>query len=190
MGGRRRSATRHPLTRLLSLLLLLPFLALPVKAQSHPLGVELRAYPAGLIPAARGDWPVGPRLSFTALAGYNFTNRRNWGEHSHESGGGPGLGVGLSRSVPGARTGWLLGFRTEFWTLGINWRDPGGRRGNTRVWVFQPTARVGHIWGWTGSRLQLEATASLGAEINVRTRGEAVGKGPIFLLGVGLLGLP
>lgn len=181
---------KRPPTSLSSLPLLLLLLAAPrLQAQRPPLGLELRAYPAGLIPAARGDWSVGSGLTLTASAGYNFTDRRSWGEHDQENGDGPGAGLGISRSFRPDQRGWLLGVRAEFWTLGIDWRDPGGRRGSTRVWVVQPTARVGHIWGWTGSRLRLEAAASLGAEINVRTRGEAVGQGAILLLGVSLLGI-
>ncbi len=156
-------------------------------AQQSAAGVELRAYPAGLIPTVRGEWSLAPRTALLVSVGYNATNRRSWGEHDHERGGGPGIGLGLDYTRRHDRLGWRFGVRADLWTLGIHWREDGGSSGTTRVWVFQPTARVAHAWpiggGWA-----IEGSSALGAELNIRTRGEAVGHGAILLLGVAVLG--
>ncbi len=160
-----------------------------LSGQTRPLGIETRVYPAGLIPGARLDVPLGALGSFTASVGYNLTNRRSWGEHEHESGSGPGVGVGVSRSFRPERLGWQVGARIDAWTLEIGWRDPGDRSGHTRVLVLQPAGRVAYLWQLRHSPLRVEASANLGAELNLHTRGEAVGHGAIFLLGIGLLGI-
>ncbi len=161
----------------------------PSPAQARPLGLELRAYPAGLIPAIRTDWSLASNFSLTAIAGYNLTDRRSWGEHDHESGHGPGGGLGLTRAFRPDRRGLRLGIRADLWHLGIDWRDSGSREGNTKVWVLQPTGRIAYAWGNPSRKLRFELSANLGAEFNVSTRGERVGQGPILLLGLGMLGL-
>ena len=52
--------------------------------------------------------------------------------------------------------------------------------------MLQPTARAGYAWLLSGKRLRLDATAALGAEINIQTQGEDVGEGVILLGGIGL----
>jgi hypothetical protein len=58
-------------------------------------------------------------------------------------------------------------------------------RGATDVVVFQPTAQGGYTLLLGDSGFQVEGTVALGAEVNIRTKGEAVGQGAILLAGVG-----
>lgn len=164
---------------------ILSWVAMPstVGAQSPGVGVELRAYPAGLIPTARIDARVSGRVDLNLSGGVNVTDRRGYGEHDDEKGHGLGAGAGLTFRPAQGAAGWVWGARAEVWDLDIDWEDQGRLPGSTDVLVLQPTVRVGYRWPVGGSSA-FEAGASLGMEINVRTRGEDVGQGPILLVGV------
>lgn len=167
--------------RLLALALGLAGLLAAPAAGAGSAGVELRAYPAGLIPGLRGEMVLGPDDLFVGQVGYNATERHDWGEHEQESGGGIGLGAGWLHRIHGA---WWLGARLDSWWLEIDWEDP-ARRGTTSVQVLQPTLTGNYRWG-PGS-WHVEWSLAAGMEINLDTRGEAVGEGFIVLAGAGFL---
>jgi len=152
-------------------------------ATASAIGLEIQGYPAGVIADVSHVVPVGDRGSVAALGGWNFTDRGDFGEHADEHGGGPGLGVAAWRWFGADQTGWGLGARADLWWLEIEWEDA-GRRGETDVLVLQPTARAGYAWRLGNEAMRVEASLSLGAEINVSTTGEDVGEGAILLLGV------
>lgn len=154
------------------------------------LGPEVQVYPAGVVVALRAERPVAQRGTLHGRLGWNFTDRRDFGEHDDEEGDGPGLGIGYRHRLSEDPAGWLLGARLDAWALEIDWEDdPSGgmprRRGTTDVLVLQPTLEGGRSW-WIGRALLLEATLGLGVEINVDTDGEDVGEGAILLGGVAL----
>lgn len=153
-------------------------------AQARALGPELRVYPAGLIPGVRGEVSLGDTDLLLFHASYNITNRRAWGEHDDESGGGAGLGLGWLRQLDSASGGWVLGARLDYWQLEIDWEDS-GRSGRSDVHVLQPTVVGGYRWN--SGRWRLETSLSLGREINVSTDGEDVGQGWILLAGLSAL---
>lgn len=167
-------------TRLAGLILLGGF---AVSAAAVPLGLEVRAYPAGAIVAA--DWRLGDTetLKWGVLAGYNFARRGDAGRHDDEDGGGPGLGIYAQQGLP--QRPWFWGARLELFQLDIDWREADGRGGSSEVSVLQPTVSLGYRW-LAGSPVEIELAAHLGAEINLSTRGESVGEGPIGLLGLRL----
>lgn len=170
-----------------SLVFLIPGLIIAssaLTAQAGTLGPELRAYPAGLIPGLRGEVSLGETDLILLHAGYNATDRHDWGEHAEESGGGGGLGLGWLHRLGSASGGWVLGARVDYWQLEIDWEDP-GRSGRSDVDVLQPAA-VGAYRRVSG-RWQLEASLSIGREINLSTDGEDVGEGWILLAGLGAL---
>lgn len=147
-------------------------------------GAELQAYPAGLIVAGHAQYPWSESEVITLRAGYNLTERGDFGEHDDEEGGGPGFGVGYRRllGVPG-EDGWLVGGRVDLYFLEIDHEDDAPpASGTTDVVVLQPTVEGGYGWNLASGRL--EATLAVGAEINVDTDGEDVGEGAIGLLGV------
>ncbi|MGE0441267.1 MAG: hypothetical protein AB7S39_12345 [Gemmatimonadales bacterium] len=146
-------------------------------------GFEVQVYPAGQIGAVRLDVPLQRDLLLSAYAGYDRARRGDFGRHDDERGGGPGGGLGAA-----LRFGrFLVGARADVWWLGIDWSDRNPVAvGTTDITVLQPTARLGYRAGLGGATL-LELSLALGAEINVRTRGPAVGEGPILLLGGAIL---
>lgn len=175
------------------LLILAGVVMLPPRAAAqattgpHALGVTVQAYPAGLIVAGRASLPLGARSTLTAHAAYNATDRRDFGEHDNEEGGGPGVGLAFQRYLGARYDGWHLGVRTDLWFLEIDWENGSPpRTGATDIVVLQPTAQAGYAWTVANGRLVLEAAVALGVEINIDTQGEAVGEGAILLGGLSL----
>jgi len=148
------------------------------------LGLEVQAYPAGVIPGVHARWALDRSSALTARVAANITDRGDFGEFEDESGEGFGAGVGYRRALEGslASDGWLWGARVDLWSLEIDWEDP-GRSGTTDILVLQPTVEFGYGWA-LGSGGRLELVAGAGAEINVDTDGEDVGEGAIGLLGL------
>ena len=151
-------------------------------------GVELQAYPAGVISGLHAEYPLTERDVLTARLAWNATDRRDFGEHDDERGGGPGGGLGWRRFLGPERSGWLLGGRVDLWSLAIDWEDdaPTARSGTTDVLVLQPSLEAGYRWRLGRSRWCIDLTGSLGVELNLDTDGEDVGEGAIGLLGATL----
>ena len=150
-------------------------------------GVKVQAYPAGLIVAVQGSFAVGHKDAVRAFAAYNATDRRDFGEHDNEEGGGPGFGLAWRHYLAAGHQGIHFGARTDLWFLEIDWEDDAGpRAGTTDITVLQSAAQMGYTWTAAQDRLVLEGTVALGAEINVRTQGEPVGEGAILLVGFGV----
>ena len=150
--------------------------------QSSSIGLELRAYPAGFIPALRLSQNAGD-LDLLLTLGYNDTDRRDWGEHQDETGGGWGLGAGARVRFAEHGSGWIVGARADLWFMEIDWTDPEDQD-STDITVLMPTLEGGYQWIVGEGRWLLEATLSAGAEINLKTQGEEVGEGAIVLIGV------
>ena len=153
-------------------------------------GLGFQAYPAGVIGVGQVIIPTSEHVSVRLLAGYNATDRRDFGEHDDETGGGPGLALELDRYFARDKRGFFVGARADIWFLDIDWeneRIDGGETGETSVTVFQPTGVVGYRTGSSLSGVAIDFTLALGAEINVNTSGEPVGEGAIFLAGITLV---
>jgi hypothetical protein len=151
------------------------------------IGIKVQAYPAGIAPAIHGSFPLSDADALHAFAGYNFTDRRDFGKHENEEGGGPGFGLAWRHYFGKDHNGWHIGVRTDLWFLDIDWQDDSvARNGKTEITVLQPTAQGGYTWIFSDGRIAVSATAAFGAEINIKTAGEEVGEGAILLLGVGL----
>ena len=169
-------------------LALIGVVTLPPRAgaqeKPHAVGVTVQAYPAGVILAVRASLPIRARSTLTAHAAHNFTDRRDFGEHDNEEGGGPGFGLAFQRYLGTRYEGVHLGVRADLWFLKIDWQDDAPRRfGTTDIVVFQPTAQAGYTRTVANGSLVLEATVALGVEINIDTQGETVGEGAILLGG-------
>ena len=172
-----------------------PTLALPPPRQPSPLedshaklglGLELQAYPAGVITGLHVQRSLGERDVLTFRAAWNATDRQDFGEHDDESGGGFGGGVGYRRWLESDREGWMWGGRIDLWDLEVDWEDdaPSASKGTTDVLVLQPTIEGGYSFGLGESAWRCDVVAAFGFEINVDSDGEDVGEGPIGLLGV------
>ena len=170
---------------------LLVLVSTPVVAQSSGAGAEIglqaQAYPAGLIGTVQVRLPANGAQHWVLAGGFNTTDRRDWGEHDDEQGGGAGVGVGWFLDLGGDEsTGLYLGARADVWWLGIDWMQNDGRAGSTDITVLQPTARAGYRFSNNATPWVFDLHLSLGAEINIQTEGEAVGEGAILLGGVGV----
>ena len=154
------------------------------KAVADGWGVELQAYPTGIVPGVRYEWLMGETDILFIRGAYNFTERSDFGEHEDESGGGPGIGIGWRHWKDERANGWHYGARLDVWDMEIDWEDDApSREGETDIIVIQPYLELGYSWpGQGGSRIDI--TAGAGAEINVDTDGEDVGEGFIALIGI------
>ena len=151
--------------------------------------VEWQLYPAGAIAVVGHTFHPNDATEGRLFVGFNMTNRRDWGVQDDESGHGFGGGVDINRSLPVLGTRWKAGGRVDVWSMKINWRnDTLGITADSRILVFQPTARVIYrLLDQPESGLRtLDATLSLGLEKNIATHGQPVGEGAILLLGVRL----
>ena len=185
-------------------ILLLFFLSVSSAVFSQKsIGFEVQAYPAGVVPGLRFDILITSNSVFTSRAGYNFTDRRDWGKHDNEEGGGPGFSIGLIRKD--VFTDDLnLHIRSDLWFMNIDWEElryigcPEGFNctqtldaiptlvtGTTNVTIFQPTIGLDYNFELNPNVL-LRPSVSFGYEINVKTEGEDVGEGAILLLGLNL----
>lgn len=153
-------------------------------------GLDTQVYPAGVNSTARADWSVSEQRTLSLHAGYNNTERQDFGEHDDESGGGPGFGISGRHYWGEDYSGWFAGGRLDLWLLDIDWQDrpgtPAARAGQTDIVVLQPTALGGYRWKLGNSPWRLDLYAAGGVEINVSTAGEDVGEGAIGLLGLAL----
>jgi hypothetical protein len=147
------------------------------------LGAEVQAYPAGVITAVHAQLPFSANDVVTLRLGYNATDRRDFGEHDDETGGGFGGGAGYRHYFGEEFTGWLGGARVDLWNMDIDWKEDDGSEGSTDILVLMPTIEGGYGWR-LGKRWRLDVTVALGAEVNVDTDGEDVGEGAILLAGV------
>lgn len=147
-------------------------------------GIAVQGYPAGAILNGHFAYFYKPNKTVGLYLGYNLTNRRDWGEHDDEQGGGAGAGLAWRHYFKEKDvSGFHAGIRTDLWFLTIDWEDDDGREGETEVSVLQPTAQLGYSFFPEDRRIVFEVNASLGAEFNIFTRGEDVGQGAIFLVG-------
>ncbi|MBX2815723.1 MAG: hypothetical protein KTR24_06990 [Saprospiraceae bacterium] len=150
---------------------------------------ELQAYPTGLIPGLRLEHNASRNLSVHLRLGYQLIDHRGLGKHEDEKGHGYGGTLGFSRYFGTQTHRWHWGLRNDVWFNSIDWRDdldrPNPRSGTTEITVIQPTAHIGYrILPW--SDWSLTPSLAFGYEINVKTRGEPTGEGPILLVGISL----
>ena len=148
--------------------------------------IEWQLYPAGAIAVVGHTFHPNENTEGRLFAGVNITNRRDWGVQDDESGQGFGGGVDINRTLPLLGQRWLAGGRVDVWSIQINWRnDSLGITADSRILVFQPTARVIYRLRTpqpSGVRI-IDVTASLGIEKNIATHGQPVGEGAILLIG-------
>ncbi|MEJ0103362.1 MAG: hypothetical protein WDO19_12750 [Bacteroidota bacterium] len=83
---------------------------------------------------------------FQVRAGYNFVDRKNWGDkHAVENGGGPGGGIGYRYYFPFRPHQFFLGIRSDIWRLKIDWSDA-LVKGTAKTWTLHPAAEAGYMF--------------------------------------------
>lgn len=157
-----------------------------VNAQISP-GIEIQWYPAGYQFMLTGEYSIGDAHTIQAKFGYNLARRKDFSLYNDlENGGGLGGTLGYRYYFGEENSGLYLGVRTDLWALTIDWEDADQmpNAGTTDIIVLQPTGEVGYIYNFKESPLAIGINVAAGYEINVVTKGEAVGEGAIGLLGV------
>lgn len=186
--------------RLLFLILLLSLLnpGYGNAQNAKNLGIDTRAYPAGVILGVRGGVDLGSHNEINLHIGYNITRRGDFGKKDNEEGGGPGFGLSYKHYLPGKLDRLFLGVRADMWFMDIDWserREVCGTvppcieqevNGTTKITVLQPTLQAGYNLLKNSSEWILTPSVSFGYEINIRTRGEEVGEGAILLGGLSI----
>ena len=151
--------------------------------------LEWQVYPAGTIAVVGHTFQPNDMTEGRLFAGFNITNRRDWGVQDDESGHGYGGGVDINRALPALGDRWFVGGRVDLWSMKINWRnDVLAITADSRILVFQPTARVVYRLRFPqeSGLKTIDMTASLGLEKNIATHGQPVGEGAILLIGLRL----
>ncbi len=160
-------------------------LSAQAQAQSgEGVNVELRAYPSGEIFSVGWQRLLGPTDVGTASVLYNRAERGNNGRHDDEHGRGGGVSYAWDHFLTAERLGWSFEGRADLSRLRINYRD-GNLSGQSSITVLQPTLGVGYSIP-LGEQWRLRFGASVGAEINLRTKGSKVGDGAIGLLSLSI----
>ena len=148
-------------------------------------GLEVQAYPTGLIAGVTTDYELNNQMLVHLRAGYNLVRHRDLGVHEDERGGGFGGTLGLRYYFDQVHTGWFAEARSDLWFNKITWKDRIGAinqtTGESEVTVLQPTAMGGYTFEF--GRIRFCPTLALGWEINIKTKGAETGQGPILLLG-------
>ena len=156
----------------------------PFSSGDSSLVLELQVYPAGQIFGFTFERFFSARDAWHVRLGGQRVRHGDLGEFDDERGNGFGGSVGYRRYWS---NGLSLGARVDLWQNSLDWIDAEGtpeeRRGNTDVTVLQPTVEV----AWRrllSAEWFIQPSLALGAEINIRTRGEDTGQGFIPLLGL------
>ncbi len=155
--------------------------------KSFDVGLEIQAYPTGVIPGIHFEYGLSDRDGLLGRVGYNIVNHRDLGVQDNEKGGGFGFSLGYRHYFKTDRQGFFLGARTDLWFNKIDWKDspnlPTEVRGKTDVTVFQPTAEAGYVINLKKEGWSFVPSIAFGAEINIKTEGVPVGEGAVLLLG-------
>jgi hypothetical protein len=121
---------------------------------------------------------------FQVRAGYMIADRKDWGEHVIEKGGGPGGGLGYRYYFPYRPHQFFLGIRSEIWRLKIDWEDA-LLKGTTKTWTIQPAAEAGYMI-LINDMAFITPAVSAGYFSNLSTDGAAIGEGFVFSAGISI----
>ena len=148
-------------------------------------GLEIQAYPTGLIAGITMDYELSDKILGHIRAGYNMVRHRDLGEHDDERGGGFGGTLGLRYYFHQVFEEWFIEARSDLWFNKITWKDRIGAinqtTGKSEVTVLQPTLMGGYSFEF--GPIRFCPTLALGYEVNIKTKGAETGQGPIILIG-------
>ena len=150
-------------------------------------GIEVQWYPAGYQFMLTGEYSLNEAHAIQAKFGYNLARRKGFSPYNDlENGGGLGATLGYRYYFGAENSGLYLGARADIWALTIDWEDESEtpNAGSTKITVFQPTGEIGYMYTFEESPLAIGVNVAAGYEINVVTKGEAVGEGAIGLFGI------
>lgn len=177
------------------LALFFSFISFTASAQSS-ISLETQAHSAGFMPGIRVDLPLAHQINIVTRLAYLSTDRRDWGLNDFEKRSGLGFGLGAEFSNAEI-TNFSLNVRADIWRLDTDWEYTDiicgivppcfehPIKGSSSVTVLQPTIGFGYQIP-IGSSFFLQPSLNLGYEINLYTKGRAVGEGTLLLGGIQL----
>ena len=145
------------------------------------LGIEIQAYPTGIIPGIRLEKYLNSNASLNFRLGYQLIDHRDLGVQENEEGSGFGASVAYRRFFNSNHKGLSLALRTDLWFNTIDWTN-GTLEGVTDITVVQPTL-MGEYAFQVSPSMVITPSLSFGWEWNVSTDGEPTGEGAILLIG-------
>jgi len=146
------------------------------------IGLEIQAYPTGIIPGIRLEKYLNSNSSLNLRLGFQLIDHRDLGVHENEEGSGYGVSLAYRRFFKHDQKGLSLALRTDLWFNEIDWKD-GLLEGDSKITVVQPTI-MGEYAIRINPSLFITPSLSFGWEWNVSTQGEPTGEGAIILLGL------
>lgn len=159
--------------------------------KSIDFGIAFQAYPTGIIPGLQVELTNGQKSAYILRVGYNLVRHRDLGKQDDERGGGVGFSLGYKRYFKPDFKKLFLAVKSDLWFNTVEWKNAidmaDESKGKTKVTVLQPTIEAGYAFELAKGTAIFAPTIALGAEINIKTKGEPVGEGLILLLGVNLM---
>ena len=152
--------------------------------KNFDIGIELQAYPTGIIPGIRLEKYLNTHSSLNLRLGYQLIDHRDLGVQENEEGSGYGASLAYRRFFKPSHKGLSLALRTDLWFNKIDWTD-GLLEGTSNITVVQPTL-MGEYAIHLSPTVVITPSLSFGYEWNVSTDGEPTGEGAIILLGFSL----
>jgi len=149
--------------------------------KSFELGLEIQAYPTGIIPGIRFEKYLNSSSSLNFRLGYQLIDHRDLGVQNNEDGSGYGASIAYRRFFKSNHKGLSLAFRTDLWFNKIDWENDSGI-GTSNITVIQPSL-MGEYALRVSDGFSITPSLSFGWEWNVTTDGIPTGEGAIILLG-------
>ena len=146
------------------------------------IGLSIQWYPAGVIPTLNSELFTGNKSSMIFRLGGNFANRRDYSPYNdNEKGGGFGGTLGYRWHFNRKYGCFIAGFNTDIWNTWINWKNNieqlNQTQGRTYTLVIQPWIEAGYFVNIIKSPFQIGLSTGFGRELNIITKGKAVGQG-------------
>lgn len=152
------------------------------------IGTETQWYPAGYQLMATSEFGLSEHDALLLKFGYNLADRKDFSPYNdHEAGGGFGGTLGYRHFFgKNILSGFYIGGRVDLWGLAIDWSDASEipNTGTTNITVLQPTGEIGYLYHFKNTPFAAGLNYAAGWEINIVTKGEAVGEGAIGLVGL------
>lgn len=146
------------------------------------LGLNIQAYPAGVISTITWETYHSEYSSFLFRVGINMADRKDFSPYNlNEKGNGFGGSFGYRRYRPLGVGNVFLGLNTDIWNMWIHWKDEDAAdrptSGITYTLVVQPWLEGGYQRAIGPTRFGYSVSLGFGREINAITKGDAVGQG-------------
>ena len=153
-------------------------------------GGDLQAYPTGIVLNARYEQAIKWNHGINFNIGYNRFSHPRWGVHDVEHGGGPGVSVGYRYYIRWGLKRYFVGGNVGLWYNRAQWKDnedtPKETSGNSNLLTLHYIAETGYCWIIKNLPFGIAPYFAIGAKRNVKTDGDDIREGVLFILGINL----